>query len=123
MVTEAGQFVGAGQTAWAGPEYDDPAAVRCVRGAGHGALLRSADNVDTPSPRAGRRCGGAIQLRRAAGSRAAARRGADVQVGGERGEGDGARPFAHAVERIRVAALSVKDTLTRITKLGEVHRK
>ncbi|WP_329142997.1 helix-turn-helix domain-containing protein [Streptomyces sp. NBC_01456] len=38
-------------------------------------------------------------------------------------EGDGAQPFAHAVERIRAAALSVEDTLARITKLEEGHRK
>nr|WP_275124994.1 Scr1 family TA system antitoxin-like transcriptional regulator [Streptomyces mobaraensis] len=38
-------------------------------------------------------------------------------------EGDGAQPFAHAVERIRAAASSVEDTLARITKLEEGHRK
>lgn len=38
-------------------------------------------------------------------------------------EGDGAQPFANAVERIRAAALSVEDSLARIAQLEEGHRK
>ncbi|GAA2930991.1 MULTISPECIES: helix-turn-helix domain-containing protein [Streptomyces] len=38
-------------------------------------------------------------------------------------EGDGAQPFASAVERIRAAALSVEDALARIAQLEEGHRK
>lgn len=38
-------------------------------------------------------------------------------------EGDGAQPFAGAVERIRAAALSVEDSLARIAQMEEGHRK
>lgn len=38
-------------------------------------------------------------------------------------EGDGASPFAGAVERIRATALSVEDSLVRITDTEEGHRK
>ncbi|MFD0316242.1 helix-turn-helix domain-containing protein [Streptomyces flavalbus] len=38
-------------------------------------------------------------------------------------EGDGTRPFTGAVDRIRAAALSVEDSLARITQMEEGHRK